>query len=177
MQSIFFNSLLLKRNIHFLKNKHRNISNNSKDKYFELPGEKDVLSHRSRMILYFVFASGLWSTAALAIFNYQRLNSRITIATLHAVRSSKKANEILGSSINFRKYSKWWWPIGTYVKGAIDFINGGIEICYDVTGSKGNGTIHFKSTRKRSNLGNRNMGYSFTGNEYKYCIAIIRTRF
>lgn len=79
--------------------------------------------------------------SSLGIFNYQKASSPIVNATLYALRTSKKAREVLGDEIYFASQMPWIW-------GEMNQLHGRINISFGVKGTKAKGTMRFKSVRK-----------------------------
>ena len=80
------------------------------------------------------------TAAALAIFNYQKSSSSVVSSTLYALRKSPKAREVLGDEIYFAHKIPW-------IRGEMNQLHGRINISFKVKGSKGQGTMRFRSTR------------------------------
>ncbi|KAF8458901.1 cytochrome oxidase complex assembly protein 1-domain-containing protein [Terfezia claveryi] len=101
----------------------------------------------SRRTLYLTLPLFLLTLGAstLLIFNYQKANSSVTTSTLFALRSHPVARELLGDEIQFSSRLPW-------IKGELDQFHGKIDIEYGVKGTKGEGSMRFRSTRK-SRLG------------------------
>lgn len=79
--------------------------------------------------------------SALGIFNYQKASSSIVNATLYALRTSPKAREMLGDEIYFASQMPWIW-------GEMNQLHGRINISFEVKGTRGKGTMRFKSIRR-----------------------------
>jgi cytochrome c oxidase assembly factor 1 len=79
--------------------------------------------------------------SALAIFNYQKSSSSVVASTLYSLRVHPTAREILGDEIQFKHHFPIIW-------GEMNQLHGHIDIQYAVKGTKGDGMMRFKSTRK-----------------------------
>ncbi|MCJ1299375.1 hypothetical protein MMC08_002167 [Hypocenomyce scalaris] len=81
------------------------------------------------------------AASTLGIFNYQKASSSIVNATLYALRTSPKAREVLGDEIYFASKMPWIW-------GEMNQLHGRIDIHFGVKGTRGRGTMRFKSMRR-----------------------------
>jgi hypothetical protein len=81
------------------------------------------------------------TVTALAFFNYQKQTSSVVASTLYSLRVHPAAREVLGSEIQFKSRVPLIW-------GTLDQLHGNIDIQYAVKGTKGDGMMRFKSTRK-----------------------------
>jgi cytochrome c oxidase assembly factor 1 len=79
--------------------------------------------------------------SCLAIFNYQKSSSSVVASTLYSLRVHPQARALLGDEIQFKHHFPIIW-------GELNQLHGNIDISYAVKGTKGEGTIRFKSTRK-----------------------------
>ncbi|KAF8248283.1 DUF1783-domain-containing protein [Wilcoxina mikolae CBS 423.85] len=79
--------------------------------------------------------------SCLAIFNYQKSSSSVVASTLYALRVHPQARALLGDEIQFKHHFPIIW-------GELNQLHGNIDINYTVKGTKGEGTMRFKSTRK-----------------------------
>ncbi|RFU73305.1 cytochrome oxidase assembly [Trichoderma arundinaceum] len=83
------------------------------------------------------------AACSLAIFNYQKSSSPIISSTLYALRTSPKANDLLGDEIYFKRQIPW-------ISGEMNQVKGRIDISFAVRGSKGAGVMRFASYRPSS---------------------------
>lgn len=83
----------------------------------------------------------LVTISALGIFNYQKSSSSIVAATLYALRTSEVGRRELGDEIYFRDMWPWIW-------GEMNQLHGRVDISFGVKGTRGRGTMRFKSERK-----------------------------
>lgn len=81
------------------------------------------------------------TASSLAIFNYQKASSSIVNSTLYALRTSEDGRRLLGNEIYFRDKFPWIW-------GEMNQLHGRVDISFGVKGTKGKGTMRFKSVRK-----------------------------
>jgi cytochrome c oxidase assembly factor 1 len=84
-------------------------------------------------------------TSGAAIFNYQKLSSSVVQSALYAVRTSPKAQEVLGQEVYFKSKVPWIW-------GSIDQLHGKVDISFSVKGSREKGMMKFQCER-RANMG------------------------
>lgn len=83
----------------------------------------------------------LLGSSTLAIFNYQKSSSSVVSSTLYSLRTSPKARAHLGDEIYFASKIPWIW-------GQMNQLHGRIDIQFEVKGTRGKGTMRFKSHRK-----------------------------
>ena len=93
----------------------------------------------------FLVAAG---ATALVIFNYQKANSSVVASTFYALRMHPLAREVLGDRIQFDGGIPLIGAGLPLVRGKIDQLHGEIDIRYRVKGTKGEGDVRFRSTRK-----------------------------
>ncbi|KUJ18098.1 DUF1783-domain-containing protein [Mollisia scopiformis] len=79
-------------------------------------------------------------SSTLAIFNYQKSSSSVVSSTMYALRTSPAAREALGDEIYFAHKMPWIW-------GEMNQLHGRIDIRFEVKGSRGVGTMRFRSFR------------------------------
>jgi len=91
------------------------------------------------------------TASSLAIFNYQKASSSIVNSTLYALRTSEDGRRLLGNEIYFRDKFPWIW-------GEMNQLHGRVDISFGVKGTKGKGTMRFKSVRK-TRMGFVSLGY------------------
>ena len=108
-----------------------------------LPAYRDVRPNTTRNIVIFLSICGAWTVAALMAINYERFASPVTASTLHEVRKSPRAAELLGKDIQHRcmhpAYKGWYkydgWFRQPWISGSIQLTKGTIDVAYDVKGS------------------------------------------
>ena len=108
-----------------------------------LPAYKDVRPNTTRNILIFISICGAWVIGAQVAINYERFSSPVTASTLHEVRKSPAAAELLGKDIQHRSmnpsYKGWYqydgWFRQPWISGSIQLTKGKIDIAYDVKGT------------------------------------------
>lgn len=108
-----------------------------------LPAYKDVRPNTTRNILIFISICGAWVIAAQMAINYERFSSPVTASTLHEVRKSPAAAQLLGKDIQHRSmnpsYKGWYrydgWFRQPWITGSIQLTKGKIDIAYDVKGT------------------------------------------
>lgn len=109
----------------------------------QLPAYRDVRPNTTRNIAIFLTICGAWTVAALMAINYERFASPVTASTLHEVRKSPRAAELLGKDIQHRcmhpDYNGWYrydgWFRQPWITGFIQLTKGRIDVAYDVKGS------------------------------------------
>jgi hypothetical protein len=108
-----------------------------------LPAYQDVRPKTTRNIIVFLSICGAWTVAAMVAINYERFASPVTASTLHEVRKSSSANQLLGQDIQHRcmhpNYNGWYrydgWFRQPWISGSIQLTRGIIDIAYNVKGS------------------------------------------
>ncbi|KAI0518247.1 DUF1783-domain-containing protein [Xylaria bambusicola] len=82
----------------------------------------------------------LIAVSSFAIFNYQKLSSPVVASTLYALRTNKKAREILGDEIYFKHQIPW-------ISGEMNQLRGRIDISFAVKGTRSTAVMRFASVR------------------------------
>ncbi|KAI0402101.1 DUF1783-domain-containing protein [Xylaria palmicola] len=82
----------------------------------------------------------LIALSSVAIFNYQKLSSPVVSSTLYALRTNRRARELLGDEIYFRRQIPW-------ISGEMNQLRGRIDISFAVKGTRGEGVMRFASVR------------------------------
>ncbi|KAI2631726.1 DUF1783-domain-containing protein [Xylaria nigripes] len=82
----------------------------------------------------------LVTLSSVAIFNYQRLSSPVVSSSLYALRTNKKARELLGDEIYFKHQIPW-------ISGEMNQLRGNIDIKFGVKGTRSTGVMRFASVR------------------------------
>ncbi|KAK4139831.1 cytochrome oxidase complex assembly protein 1-domain-containing protein [Dichotomopilus funicola] len=103
----------------------------------ELPSISQTSYRWARTLPLFGLAIAI---ASVAIFNYQKLSSPVTGATLYALRTSDKARALLGDEIYFAQQIPW-------ISGEMNQLHGRIDISFRVKGTKQGGVMKFVSNR------------------------------
>ncbi|TGJ86821.1 hypothetical protein E0Z10_g1972 [Xylaria hypoxylon] len=78
--------------------------------------------------------------SSVAIFNYQKLTSPVVASTLYALRTNKKARELLGDEIYFKHQIPW-------ISGEMNQMRGRIDITFSVKGTRSTAIMRFASVR------------------------------
>ncbi|KAK4992826.1 cytochrome oxidase assembly protein 1 [Elasticomyces elasticus] len=81
------------------------------------------------------------TVSMLAIFNYQKSSSSIVSSTLYALRTNRRAREVLGDEIYFANKIPWIW-------GEMNQLHGRIDIQFWVKGTRAKALMRFHSQRK-----------------------------
>ncbi|KAI0451791.1 DUF1783-domain-containing protein [Xylaria acuta] len=82
----------------------------------------------------------LIALSSVAIFNYQKLSSPVVASTLYALRTNKRARELLGDEIYFKHQIPW-------ISGEMNQLRGRIDISFAVKGTRSTGIMRFASVR------------------------------
>ncbi|KAI0974760.1 DUF1783-domain-containing protein [Xylaria arbuscula] len=82
----------------------------------------------------------LIALSSLAIFNYQKLSSPVVASTLYALRTNKRARELLGDEIYFKHQIPW-------ISGEMNQLRGRIDVRFAVKGSRSTAVMRFASVR------------------------------
>ncbi|KAI0556246.1 DUF1783-domain-containing protein [Xylaria curta] len=82
----------------------------------------------------------LIALSSVAIFNYQKLSSPVVASTLYALRTNKRARELLGDEIYFKHQIPW-------ISGEMNQLRGRIDISFAVKGTRSTGVMRFASVR------------------------------
>ncbi|KAK4992395.1 cytochrome oxidase assembly protein 1 [Elasticomyces elasticus] len=83
----------------------------------------------------------IMTVSMLAIFNYQKSSSSIVSSTLYALRTNRRAREVLGDEIYFANKIPWIW-------GEMNQLHGRIDIQFWVKGTRAKALMRFHSQRK-----------------------------
>ncbi|KAI1196578.1 DUF1783-domain-containing protein [Nemania serpens] len=78
--------------------------------------------------------------SSVAIFNYQKLSSPVVASTLYALRTNRRARELLGDEVYFARQIPW-------ISGELNQLRGRIDIRFAVKGTRSAGTMRFASVR------------------------------
>jgi len=82
----------------------------------------------------------LIALSSVAIFNYQKLSSPVIASTLYALRTNKRAREILGDQIYFKHQIPW-------IAGEMNQLRGRIDVRFSVKGTRSTAVMRFASVR------------------------------
>ncbi|KAI1820567.1 DUF1783-domain-containing protein [Xylaria intraflava] len=85
----------------------------------------------------------LIALSSVAIFNYQKMSSPVVSSSLYALRTNKKARELLGDEIYFQHQIPW-------ISGEMNQLRGRIDISFAVKGTRSTGIMRFASVRPSS---------------------------
>lgn len=80
------------------------------------------------------------AASSVAIFNYQKLSSPVVASTLYALRTNRKAREILGDEVYFKHQIPW-------IGGEMNQLRGRIDVRFAVKGTRGTAMMRFASFR------------------------------
>ena len=132
------------------------------------PGSGPLMSRRSDRALPSIKSSHpflrtlpiflvIMGASALAIFNYQKLNSSVVNSTLYALRTNQEARDILGDEVYFASKVPW-------IRGELNQLHGRINISFWVKGTRSRALMKFHSVRKSR------MGYVSTDDRGIYTL-------
>ncbi|KAI8631015.1 DUF1783-domain-containing protein [Xylariaceae sp. FL1651] len=82
----------------------------------------------------------LIALSSVAIFNYQKLSSPVVASTLYALRTNRRARELLGDEIYFKHQIPW-------ISGEMNQLRGRIDVTFSVKGSRSTAVMRFASVR------------------------------
>ncbi|CAE6534482.1 hypothetical protein RSOLAG22IIIB_00706 [Rhizoctonia solani] len=115
----------------------------------ERPQLKELPVIRSRVPAFIglsILGLSAWAGFVVYATNQERLASSVTKQVLTQIRASPEVASELGSGV---VAEPTWWMLGQpYVDGAINLLQGKVDISMRVKGSKGAGTLYFTSIRK-----------------------------
>lgn len=121
------------------------------------------LSSRRRWLLTLPVFLGVLTASALGIFNYQKVNSPITTATLYAMRTNPIVREALGDEVYFA--SKWAW-----IWGQINLVQGKVDVSFRVKGTRQKGVCRFVARRLGGKGGRVSLRRAALGVEVRRCL-------
>ncbi|KDN48096.1 hypothetical protein RSAG8_03112, partial [Rhizoctonia solani AG-8 WAC10335] len=115
----------------------------------ERPHLKELPVIRSRAPAFIglgILGVSAWAGFVVYATNQERLASSVTKQVLTQIRASPEVASELGPGV---VAEPTWWMVGQpYVDGAINLLQGKVDISMRVKGSKGAGTLYFTSIRK-----------------------------
>ncbi|KAG9090254.1 hypothetical protein FS749_000701 [Ceratobasidium sp. UAMH 11750] len=127
----------------------------------ERPQPKELPVIRSRapaLIALGILGVSAWAGFIIYATNQERLASSVTRQVLAQLRASPEVEAILGRGVGAEPTR---WMLGQpYVDGAVNLLQGKVDISLRVKGSNGAGTVYFTSIRKEK-------GQPFTILRYK----------
>ncbi|KAM6500064.1 Cytochrome oxidase complex assembly protein 1 domain containing protein [Amanita muscaria] len=121
--------------------------------YYERPQPRDLPRIKRKWPVFLGFAVlGLASWAAFLTYatNQEKISSSIFRSICRSVRSDPAVKEVLGEAI--RPQPEWWLNGDPFVRGQIGQLQGNIDVCFRVKGSKGAGTVYFTSIRTEKGM-------------------------
>ncbi|KAF8607570.1 DUF1783-domain-containing protein [Ceratobasidium sp. AG-I] len=123
------------------------------------PKELPVIRSRAPAILALgILGVSAWAGFILYATNQERLASSVVRQVITQLRASPEVAAQLGRGV---VAEPTWWMIGQpYVDGAVNLLQGKVDISLRVKGSNGAGTVYFTSIRKEK-------GQPFTILRYK----------
>jgi len=125
--------------------------NTSKPKLYHLrpPPRTDLPLQKKRWPLITAFvALGIvgWAAFLLVATNQEKLSSSVVRQVLRTVKDNKEIKEMLGDAI--RPQPEWWLNGDPWVQGAVNVMQGNVDVSFRLKGHKGSGTLYFTSVRK-----------------------------
>ncbi|KAG0208917.1 hypothetical protein BGX28_000236 [Mortierella sp. GBA30] len=101
----------------------------------------NVANRTPLYILLGVLGVSFWAGSIAVAANHQRQGTSIVRGTLFNVKFDTKAQQLLGSNIDFTNPS---WP---WISGTVAHLKGRVDIEYQVKGDKAEGRVHFVAVR------------------------------
>ncbi|KAJ7662596.1 cytochrome oxidase complex assembly protein 1-domain-containing protein [Mycena polygramma] len=114
------------------------------------PSRRVPLYRRLWPIALAVTTLGSWVAFFCYIANEAKATSSIVEKTLRAATMDPKLRAALGDDV--RPHPEWWLNGRPRIRGELDQLHGNIELSVRLCGSRGDGTLYFKSTRKAEGI-------------------------
>ncbi|POR38073.1 Cytochrome c oxidase assembly factor 1, partial [Tolypocladium paradoxum] len=121
----------------------RRPSSSSRDGWVTDRAPADVKQARFRWGRSLPVFLALVAVSSLAIFNYQKTSSPVVASALYALRTSPRARALLGDDVYFKHQIPW-------VRGTMNQMQGRVDICFAVRGTRASATMRFASRRPSS---------------------------
>jgi len=87
-----------------------------------------------------------WGAFLLYAMNQERLSSSVVQQIISRLKLEPRLLPALGQSIRFEPQ---WWAFGDpYISGAVNLLQGNVDVSFRVQGSRGKGTVYFTSIRQ-----------------------------
>jgi len=87
-----------------------------------------------------------WAAFFMIATNQEKLSSSVVRQILRTVKDNQEIKEMLGDAI--RPQPEWWLNGDPWVEGAINMMQGNVDVSFRLKGHKGSGTLYFTSVRK-----------------------------
>jgi len=92
-----------------------------------------------------VLGLSAWGAFLLYAMNQERLSSSVVQQILSRLRMEPRLVPVLGQSVRFEPQ---WYAMGSpYVSGAVNLLQGNVDVSFRIQGSRGKGTVYFTSIR------------------------------
>ncbi|KAF8498330.1 cytochrome oxidase complex assembly protein 1-domain-containing protein [Gautieria morchelliformis] len=117
--------------------------------YIRPQPKRDLPELRSSLPLIAILgALGLsaWGAFVFYVTNMERLSSSVVRQLAFNLRSNELVKETLGVDVTLE--GKWWLGGEPWINGAINLLQGNVDVSFRVKGSKGAGTVYFTSVRE-----------------------------
>ncbi|KZP29057.1 hypothetical protein FIBSPDRAFT_728053, partial [Athelia psychrophila] len=82
----------------------------------------------------------------LVATNQEKMSSSVLRQIIRTVRDNEELRGMLGETI--RPAPEWWLNGDLWIEGAINTLQGSIDLSFRFNGHKGSGALHFTSVRK-----------------------------
>ncbi|KDQ14124.1 hypothetical protein BOTBODRAFT_32912 [Botryobasidium botryosum FD-172 SS1] len=95
-----------------------------------------------------VLGVSAWAGFVLYATNQERLSSSVMRQILHKLRDAENSAiaEVLG--VGIAPEPAWYMAGDPWISGAINLLQGNVDLSFRVKGSKGSGTVYFTSIRE-----------------------------
>jgi len=93
-----------------------------------------------------VLGLSAWGAFLLYAMNQERLSSSVVQQLISRLKLEPRLTPVLGQSIRFEPQ---WWALGApYISGAVNLLQGNVDVSFRIQGSQGRGTVYFTSIRQ-----------------------------
>jgi len=117
--------------------------------YGRPPPRTDLPLQKRRWPLVTAFiAAGIagWAVFLLVVANQEKLSSSVVRQIMRTIKENKELKEVLGDAI--RPQPEWWLNGDPWIEGAINMMQGNVDVSFRLKGHQGSGTLYFTSVRK-----------------------------
>ncbi|KAK0195804.1 cytochrome oxidase complex assembly protein 1-domain-containing protein [Armillaria mellea] len=102
-----------------------------------------------------ILALSVVGVAAWGVFysyatNQQKISSSVFKQVLRTAREDEGLRDVLGEAL--RPQPEWWLNGEPRVLGAINILQGHVDLSFRIRGSKGSGTVYFTSVRREKGI-------------------------
>jgi len=87
-----------------------------------------------------------WAAFLLVVANQEKLSSSVVRQIMRTVKDNEELKEVLGEAL--RPQPEWWLNGDPWIEGAINMLQGNVDVSFRLKGHKGSGTLYFTSVRK-----------------------------